>query len=85
MKGPCGLTVLFYLFRLSLYPQFETCTVTDIALPLGPSRAVLFLVTGSMEVLSIETATRGGILTKFIDFWGDIPRVRIRTVTLSKP
>jgi hypothetical protein len=65
MKGRCGLTVLFYLFRPSVYPQFEACTVSDIALPLCASRSVVFLMSGSVEKLSIETATRGGISHQF--------------------
>jgi hypothetical protein len=50
--------VLFYLFRPSVYPEFEASTFSDNALPLCPSRAVLFLMTGSTEELNVETAAR---------------------------
>jgi len=53
--------VLFYSFHQSVYPQFEACTVGDVALLLCPSGTVLFLMSGSMEELSIKPTARGGI------------------------
>jgi hypothetical protein len=65
MKGHCGLTVLFYFFCPSVNPEFAACRISDTALLLGPSRAVLYLIGGPMGELSIETAARGWISHQF--------------------